>query len=196
MPTPPPTSFFLRAEPMATGNAHVIRRSGPMCPRCKTRKHASVGRSSKAKAAKQRLTLIAMRHRPPRPWRGPVALSVVFVMPIPKSFLKWQRECALAGLIEPTARGSGDRDNMHKLLGDALEAAQFYVDDSQITWGPVGKRYGEVPGYEVEVTYRPMPPKSAAEGRAALAALQAVGAQTAELDPAAPTLTEDDVSGP
>jgi Holliday junction resolvase RusA-like endonuclease len=39
-----------------------------------------------------------------------------------------------------------------KLLEDALQAAGFYVNDAQIVGGEVAKRYGDPPGYRIQLT--------------------------------------------
>jgi Holliday junction resolvase RusA-like endonuclease len=137
--------FFLAAAPKQKGNSKLIfrtgyRGSGP----------TRVASNPKDKAAELRLVAMARTYRPLRPLEGPLRLSVAFVLPIPPSWSGRKRAEALAGVLQPTGRP--DRGNLLKLLEDALQAAGFYVNDAQIVGGEVAKRYGDPPGYRIQLT--------------------------------------------
>lgn len=87
------------------------------------------------------------------PFSGPVALHIVAVFEVPKSWPKCRREDALAGLVVPT--GKPDWDNVGKGVSDALNGI-VYADDAQVVDGRVVKRYGANPCVLVEV--RPWAP--------------------------------------
>jgi Holliday junction resolvase RusA-like endonuclease len=137
--------FFLAAVPKQKGNSKLIfrtgyRGSGP----------TRVASNPRDKAAELRLVVLAAVYRPLRPMQGPLRLSVTFVLPIPPSWPARKRAEALAGVLQPIGRP--DRGNMLKLVEDALQAAGFYADDSQIVGGEVAKRYGDPPGYRIQIT--------------------------------------------
>lgn len=121
--------------------------------------HVVVPSSADAKREREvvkRIRLIGPA--PPEPaLTGPLALDVVFVLPVPKSWPKWRREAALAGHVYPYSDASGsagskpDRGNLLKLIEDALEAAGWVRNDSQFVTGRVAKVYGPEPGYACEI---------------------------------------------
>lgn len=78
---------------------------------------------------------------------GPLAVSVFAFMDIPKSKPKRWREDALANRIHPTSKP--DADNIAKML-DALNKV-VWVDDSQIVYLAVHKRYSDRPRLEISV---------------------------------------------
>ena len=69
----------------------------------------------------------AMAGRPPI--KGPVQLAVLYFRRIPKSWPKWKRRDAEAGIVRPTARP--DLDNLIKGAKDALQGVCF-LDDAQV----------------------------------------------------------------
>jgi len=89
---------------------------------------------------------------PPAAWACPVRLDVDFVFTPPTSGPAWMEEACLANAVHVTSDSLGDRDNLHKMLGDAMEKAGFYVRDSAIVEGDVRKLYGPEPGYRVKMT--------------------------------------------
>lgn len=137
--------FFLQAKPAQKGNSKLIYRTG-----YRGSGATRVVSNPKDKAAEARLTAMARVHRPLRPLEGALRLDVQFVLTIPKSWSKRQRAEALAGVILPTTRP--DRGNCLKLIEDCLQSAGFYLDDSQIVAGEVGKRYGDPAGYLVRLS--------------------------------------------
>jgi Holliday junction resolvase RusA-like endonuclease len=72
----------------------------------------------------------------------PVRLSVVAVMPVPKSWSRAKKAEALAGWVTPTGRP--DIDNVAKLVSDALNGVAYH-DDSQIIEAIAQKAYGVEP---------------------------------------------------
>ena len=78
----------------------------------------------------------------------PVALSLVVLHPIPKSWSKRKQEAALAGTERPTIKP--DADNVAKTIADACNGV-VWVDDAQVVELSVSKRYSATPGVMVEV---------------------------------------------
>lgn len=79
---------------------------------------------------------------------GPVALRVVFVMPIPKSGrTKAWRQAAAAGRILHI--GKPDADNLLKLVSDALNGIAW-EDDAAVASAEAVKVYGPAPQTVVE----------------------------------------------
>ena len=72
---------------------------------------------------------------------GPLRLTVTFSMGIPKSWSAKKKEEAELGNIRPT--GKPDLDNLIKLVGDSLEKAGVYRNDSQIVEVKAVKKYGK-----------------------------------------------------
>lgn len=102
---------------------------------------------------------------------GTIALSIEAVFRVPKSWNKADREAALAGELEYT--GKPDRDNIEKLVKDALNEVAW-MDDAQVNRGPpVVRRYGfperiEVVVEEIEATGRKSPAERRREAKAAV----------------------------
>ena len=78
----------------------------------------------------------------------PVALSLVVLHPIPKSWSKRKQEAALAGTERPTTKP--DADNVAKAISDACNGI-VWVDDAQVVELHVSKRCSSAPGGMVEV---------------------------------------------
>ncbi len=78
----------------------------------------------------------AGKHRPKSPLEGPVGVSSTFYFPRPKRLLRKK---------DPRARiphaAKPDRDNLDKLILDALKQLSYYRDDSQAWVGMVMKWY-------------------------------------------------------
>jgi Holliday junction resolvase RusA-like endonuclease len=100
-------------------------------------------------AAEQVFLQLAMPHRPRKPLTGPLRVDLVFVMPIPSSWHPREKAAATNGARWPT--GKPDRDNLEKLVLDALNKV-FYLDDSQVCTGEITKIYGLDPRTEVRIT--------------------------------------------
>lgn len=72
----------------------------------------------------------------------PVAVSLEFFVPIPKSFSNKKRESAIAGETLPVTKP--DIDNYEKLVLDALNGI-VYEDDNQVVSLSSKKRYSDNP---------------------------------------------------
>lgn len=77
---------------------------------------------------------------------GAVHLQIEAVFRVPSSWSKKLREAALAGEVEYT--GKPDRDNIEKLVMDALNGVAW-MDDAQVNKGPTVRRYGHPERTEV-----------------------------------------------
>lgn len=91
---------------------------------------------------------LAMEGRPPGD--APCIVDVMAVFPIAASWPKKRRAAALAGEVYPTSRP--DADNLLKSLADGANGI-VWTDDSRIVDARIRKRYGEVPGLHVSVTW-------------------------------------------
>lgn len=83
------------------------------------------------------------------PFDGPLMVSMVISLPVPKSESKKRRALMLEGRILPTKKP--DIDNVMKSVLDALNGIA-YRDDSLICEATARKRYAEEPGVWVELT--------------------------------------------
>lgn len=79
----------------------------------------------------------------------PLAVMIVFYMPIPKSASNSQRLKMLRGEVKPTKRP--DIDNLAKTVLDGLNGVA-YKDDNQIVELKLQKKYGENPRTQVFIT--------------------------------------------
>ena len=87
---------------------------------------------------------------PEKPMSGPIKLSIIANMPIPKSTSKKMRERMLCGEERPTKKP--DSSNIAKQLEDACTRLQFWQDDKQITNLSVEKKYDRFGSWEIEIT--------------------------------------------
>jgi len=106
-----------------------------------------------AEGWKSQIAVAAHDHIPHTPIAGPLALTLEFIMPRPKSHYRTGKN---AGQLRDDApawhTGKPDRDNLEKAVMDALTQLGFWVDDSQVCDGPTTKRYakpGERTGVEI-----------------------------------------------
>lgn len=83
-----------------------------------------------------------------RPWSGPVMLNFNAVFAIPGSFSYPLAQQARAGKLYVTKKP--DKDNIEKLIVDALNGVAFH-DDAQVIGGGV-KIYGDLPRLEFSLT--------------------------------------------
>ncbi len=79
----------------------------------------------------------------------PLAVEIVFYMPMPKSATNPQKSKMLRGEIKPVKRP--DIDNLAKTVLDGLNGVA-YKDDNQIIELKLQKRYGENPRTQVFIT--------------------------------------------
>lgn len=85
---------------------------------------------------------------PATPITGPVELTIVFFMPIPKKTSKAVREQMINRVILPDVRP--DEDNMAYLVSNALQEI-VYDDDKRVCAKHVYKFYGEEPKTVIRV---------------------------------------------
>lgn len=97
------------------------------------------------------------------PWTGPIMLRFTAVFEIPESWTKAQRAAALRGEVYHTARP--DKDNIEKLISDALNGLAF-VDDAQLQGGGV-KRYGQAERLDITLQRLPQPFETPSDKRRA-----------------------------
>lgn len=90
----------------------------------------------------------SIRFRPEKQIDEPVSLSVVYSMPIPKSFSKKKRQQALNNEIFPAKKP--DLDNLVKLTKDAMNEI-FWTDDKLVVSIEAHKFYSDTPKTEVSI---------------------------------------------
>lgn len=141
----------------------------PMLPRGQGRPrtsvvcgHARIHQSHDDEKAKQTLASLALPYKPEKPLEGPLAVTLVVVLPRPKSLCRHSKRTGRP-LDDPGRRWAPtkpDRDNADKLVLDAL--ATFWRDDAQVCFGPIAKfvaALDESPGYEIRIDTLPeLPP--------------------------------------
>lgn len=119
--------------------------------RPRTSKHGGRPFTPKATAAAEReiaqLARLEMRSAPLM--TGTVALSIEAVFKVPKSWSPKLKAAALSGELEYT--GKPDRDNIEKLVMDALNGVAW-IDDAQVNRGTsVTRRYGAPERVEIVI---------------------------------------------
>lgn len=106
--------------------------------------------SENAKAESEFIAL-AEPHAPPRPFDGPLEISLIFYLPIATSSPAWWKHAAAIGRAHHCKKP--DVDNLAKLVLDAMtRSGQWWRDDTQIVSLHAHKRYGDTPETAVEVT--------------------------------------------
>lgn len=164
--------------------AHVVRFSVPGTPvtwkRVIPRRGAPPCNPAEVTAYQKRIVdayLAACNFRRHR-WEGPVWMAVTAYLPVPESFPQWKLDAIRQGdpRVQPY-QSPQDRDNFLKNVQDALQAptpseqrraargrrvpprASCYLNDHQVTDGPVRKLYpaSGAPRLDVELRlYRPL----------------------------------------
>jgi len=136
-------SFFLPFAPGVKGNSKQII----TLPNGKP----GLVSSKEDKRREKKLREALAWYAPAEMLQGRLRLDVVFVLPIPPSYKGWRLEAAKVGALHPRQK---DRGNLLKLIEDAMQGI-FYADDADITDGPVSKRFGVEPGYQITLTELP-----------------------------------------
>lgn len=77
------------------------------------------------------------------PFAGPVAVEMIFVVPVPKSWSEKKKSSARAGTLLPTVRP--DLDNVGKALLDSCNRI-LWGDDSQVAKKTIVRLYGDEAG--------------------------------------------------
>lgn len=135
-----PLEFFIPIKPSPKGNSKRVAKHGD--------KTVLIG-SDTALAKEQALVLWLQTIAPEKPMTGAVRLDVAFIFPIPRKWAKKkQREVSEKPILHTK---KPDRDNLLKMIQDAMEKAGFFLNDSQICAGPVMKFYGAPAGYQIRI---------------------------------------------
>lgn len=136
-------TLHLPGNPVAKGRPRATKTGGVFTPAA-TRKAEDtiVGR------AMAQVEAFAADVRASLPFTGPLAVTVVFAMPVPSSWSQRKRIAALGGSLSHTSKP--DLDNLFKLVADALNGIAW-VDDSQIVQVTTRKTYSSHPGITVVV---------------------------------------------
>jgi Holliday junction resolvase RusA-like endonuclease len=95
------------------------------------------------------LQALMMPYVPDEPLDCPLSLVVEAFMPIPKSFSKRNKESARNGFLWPYTKP--DASNILKHIEDVMQYMRFFLDDKQLCNVAVWKKYGERPGYQIEL---------------------------------------------
>jgi len=94
---------------------------------------------------------VAYKHRPDKPFSGPLKVNSVFTFQRPKNHFGTGKNANVLKASAPYWKTSkGDLDNLLKFIGDALESV-FWTNDSIICSGESKKIYGEVPGTQIDI---------------------------------------------
>jgi Holliday junction resolvase RusA-like endonuclease len=129
--------FIIHAAPKPKGRPRVTRSGHAFTP----------------KATREYEQLIVseweIQHGKATPIENPIAVRVMFYMPIPKATSNKARERMAAGLEVPVKKP--DIDNLLKAVLDALNG-KAYQDDNQIVDILAEKRYSDEPRTEVFIS--------------------------------------------
>ncbi|MCS3449548.1 Holliday junction resolvase RusA-like endonuclease [Bradyrhizobium elkanii] len=137
-----PITISLQGAPQGKGRARAFVRGGHVghyTPQ-KTRSYESMIFGA---------AVDAMGGRPP--FDEPVQVTLRAIFPVPASWSERKRQKAIVGEIKPAKRP--DLDNVVKTWTDAMNGVVF-VDDAQIVWMSLEKRYG--PAALVVCTVQPI----------------------------------------
>lgn len=130
--------FTVPGEPVGKGRPRVVRNGGF------TRTY-----TPEKTAVYENLVKLEFQRQGGRMLRdGPVAVWIAARYGIPSSASKRKQQAMVAGFIRPTKKP--DCDNVAKVICDALNGLAW-KDDSQVVMLHVEKRFGEIPGVDVEI---------------------------------------------
>jgi len=87
----------------------------------------------------------AQSYKPEKPWDGPIGLTLVFNLPMPKTVQKLYAK----GKKEWHTK-KPDLDKVLRAVKDALKGV-FYLDDSQVVETRCNKVYAQAPGVVVHI---------------------------------------------
>lgn len=136
--------FFVRMEPVAQGRPKFSTAGG----------FSKAYDPQKSRDAKSYIRLAAVEALAGQaPLEGPLVIHITTIRPVPKAASQRKVKEMIAGLIVPTTKP--DVSNYIKLVEDALNGVAW-LDDSQIVDSYSGKRFGMVPGFQVNIKqYQP-----------------------------------------
>lgn len=136
--------FFVPGKPQGKGRPRAVARGRFV--RMYTPEKTVTYESTVALMAAQ-----AMQGRPPSD--KPALVSLDVGLPVPESWSKKRKKSALDGAIRPK---KPDLDNVIKAIFDAMNNI-VWVDDVQVVYLISRKRYTEIPGVDVEVSFTELP---------------------------------------
>lgn len=141
-------SFTILGEPVAKGRARAHGRvvNGPDGPRAIVTLHTPKGTIDAEKAVRDEFKRLWPKHQR---WTGAVMLRFTAVFETPKSFNAALQRAAIAGQLYATKKP--DKDNIEKLIADALNGVAWF-DDAQLQGGGV-KRYGSPARIDVTIEH-------------------------------------------
>jgi Holliday junction resolvase RusA-like endonuclease len=151
--TCPPGSRCARMCPERTGRVLVTIPGPPIAkgrPRMTKTGRAYTPAKTRAAEGYMRHAIAAQVGQPML--EGPLAVTVLAILPIPKSWPRKRQDDAAAGIVRPT--GKPDCDNLAKAVCDAANGLLWH-DDSQIVALSVSKAYGGKPGTVLTVEVAP-----------------------------------------
>mgnify|MGYP003388238820 CR=1 FL=1 len=131
-----------KAQPRADGYAYQPK--GKKKPICRMYTPDS------ADGWKLSVNVVALSRRPARPIEGPIRVDLTFYFSRPQRLLK---KSSPRGPILHDIKP--DRDNLDKVVLDALTKAHFWHDDCQVCGGEIWKYYAAIgarPGVRIVVT--------------------------------------------
>ena len=137
-------SFFISGIPTGQGRART-----KIIPGKNGKPFAMHYTPAKTEKAQTCLLAQALQYRPETPITTPLRLDWVAVFPVPMSWNLRRRAAALQGAPHT---GKPDRDNLDKLILDAL-TGPFFTDDKLVFGGTITKRYGAVAGVQITLTW-------------------------------------------
>lgn len=143
-------TFFAVGVPRPQGSKRMVRTKGGRTLLLEDSKHSRPWRAEVAGEALGARLALGCAVEP-----GPVAVTLVFMMPRPKSHLRKGGGLAKGAPLRPTAKP--DLDKLKRCVGDAL-VGTVIVDDSQIVQVVAAKFFtADTPGVLVRVDAMPFP---------------------------------------
>lgn len=143
------TQFYVLAEPKGQPRARARGR--------KFGDKVSIKMYTPDSAAgfKEAVMAEAFKHKPPAPILGPVRIEIIAAFPRPKGHYRTGKNAHLLKKSAPFWHtGKPDRDNLEKVVLDALTRVGFWRDDAQACAGSLVKAYAADPttvGVSIEV---------------------------------------------
>lgn len=155
-------------HPIGKGNREKIQTAGKRCPKCRRGEKMWIAPIDRVVAAQAALARALFDHplRPPEPL-GTVVLDCTFVFEPTASWPEWRKAQALENVERPEGSNIADRDQLHKMLADALEDAEWIDNDRTIVEGDVSKVFGPEAGFRLRLRPLPPAPKTLAEAQGA-----------------------------
>jgi len=139
-----PITFTARGIPQPQGRPRAFAR------KFGDKWQARVYNPATAEGWKGIVALAAKPHVPFPPLAGPLQVVLSFTMPRPKGHYRSNGQLKEGAPAWHIARG--DFDNYAKAICDAMTQIGMWADDGQVARALVEKRYGPIPGCDVEIS--------------------------------------------